>query len=94
MDSADRISKRRAQVPQQYRILFDKVIGGKAPPRQAIKLSCLECMGYVRSEVKHCDTVTCPLNSYKPYRKSAEVSDRRGSVIQRPRSALEGDSGT
>jgi hypothetical protein len=38
---------------------------------KAIKLHCIECSGYEKSEVKKCGILTCPL---WPYRMGKEVA--------------------
>lgn len=84
MTDTDRIAEHRAQVPVLYRLLYGRCMAGKASPRDAIKMQCLECMGYVRAEVENCDTCTCPLYRYRPYRIPSgrcvgEVSERQST---------------
>ncbi len=67
-----RIVQRRADMPRQYRKLYDRVMVGKASPRQAIKMQCLECWGWVRTETAKCDNYACPLFRYRPYQKSVK----------------------
>ena len=66
---SNRITLRRSDMPQQYRKLYDRVMSGKASPRQAIKMHCLECWGYVRTETQNCADYACPLRAYRPYQK-------------------------
>ena len=68
----ERIAKRRADMPKQYRKLYDRVIAGKTSPRDAIKMQCLECYGWVRSETAKCDNYACPLYCYRPYQKAVK----------------------
>jgi len=72
-DQTDRtIINRIADMPSIYRKGYISVVAGKASPRNAIKAFCLECMGWKRSEVSKCNTVACPLNLYRPYRKAGD----------------------
>jgi len=63
----ERIAKQRSDMPRQYRKLYDRVIAGKASPREAIQMQCLQCWGYVKSETETCDNYACPLRYYLPY---------------------------
>jgi hypothetical protein len=69
--TAERITRKRYFVPELYRALFNRCIGGKASPREAIKMQCLECWGYVRNETATCDNAACPLWRYRPYQDTA-----------------------
>ncbi len=64
-----KLQEHRAAMPSKYRKLFDRVTSGGASPREAIKLNCLECCGYVRSEVERCSGYTCAFYAYRPYQK-------------------------
>jgi len=44
-----------SNVPPKYRKLYKKTVSGKVSPRDAIKMFCLECVGWVREEVKQCN---------------------------------------
>ena len=72
----ERIATRRARMPKRYRVLYDRCTSGKASPRQAIRMQCLECYGWVQTETAQCDNVCCPLFRYRPYQKRAQVSER------------------
>ncbi len=63
------ITDKADKMPCIYKTGYLAAVSGKASPRNAIKAFCLECMGYVRGEVTNCDTIDCPLNLYRPYRK-------------------------
>lgn len=58
-----------ASVPRLYRKIVQQAIRGSASPRAAIKAQCLECVGYVRTEVILCPSLTCPLYMYRPYKE-------------------------
>ena len=66
------ITDKADKMPRIYRNCYLSTVSGKATPRNAIKAFCIECMGYVRSEVTNCDTIDCPLNLYRPYRKASD----------------------
>lgn len=56
----------RQAVPAQYEKLVQAAEGGSRTA--AVKLHCLDCAGYVRSEVRHCIMAgSCPLWSIRPY---------------------------
>ena len=69
------ITKKADEMPGIYKTNYLSAVSGKASPRNAIKAFCIECMGYVRSEVTNCDTIDCPLNLYRPYRKAGDSDD-------------------
>lgn len=73
--AAERIRKHRANMPRQYRRVYDTAQTGKSL-RAAVNSQCAECMGYVLSEVKLCCSPQCPLFQYRPLRGvSYGVSD-------------------
>ena len=74
----EKIAKRRADMPKKYRGLYDRVVNGKASPRQAIKSFCLECVGWLKGEVRLCNGVACPLYNFRPY----QVADSATSESQ------------
>lgn len=53
--------------PVKYRAMAKKGFEGKISPRSAIKLKCLECVGYVRDDVTHCTGYSCPLWRLRPF---------------------------
>ena len=64
------------EVPESMQNIYDRTQAGTASPRQAIKMFCLECVGYDREEVKVCSDQGCPLYQYR----SGKV------MVKRPRS--------
>lgn len=56
-------------VPPASRRLMAGCWAKKAPPRQAIKAFCGECVGYERLAVTECTAYACPLHAYRPYQK-------------------------
>ncbi len=69
------ITKKADDMPDIYKKNYLSTVSGKASPRNAIKAFCIECMGFVRGEVTNCDTIDCPLNLYRPYRKAGDSDD-------------------
>ena len=70
------IAKRRGDMPKKYRKLYDRVVTGKASPREAIKMQCLECFGWVQSEMVKCECYACGLYNYRPYQKPVKSSTK------------------
>ena len=66
------ILSKAKDMPEIYKKNYLASVSGKASPRNAIKAFCIECMGYARGEVTNCDTIDCPLNLYRPYRKAGD----------------------
>ena len=64
------ITDKADKMPGIYKTGYLAAVSGKASPRNAIKAFCIECMGYIRSEVTKCETIDCPLNLYRPYGKA------------------------
>jgi len=52
-------------VPKLYANLYAATQTGKAGPRQAIKMHCLVCVGYIREEVDLCSDKGSPLWRYR-----------------------------
>lgn len=59
--------KRLRSCPAKYRKLLERAWCQKVAPRVAIKLHCLECVGFQRDEVTTCTGYACPLWRYRPY---------------------------
>jgi len=62
-----RIEEHRASMPRQYRKVYDVAMSGRSL-RAAVNSFCIECMGYVFSEVRQCCSPDCPLYPYRPLR--------------------------
>ena len=67
MKKDERIAKHRADMPRQFRKVYDVAMSGRSL-RAAVNSQCIECMGYVFSEVKQCCSPQCPLFPYRPLR--------------------------
>lgn len=70
--SQNRIKQVKAGMPQSYRKMYMDAVRGEASPRAAIKINCLECMGFDRGEVKACESDHCPLFQYRPYQEKSD----------------------
>lgn len=66
-EQKQRIEKKRRHVPDSILPLFDRVVSGGNSRADAIKLQCLECNGYLYSETRKCDSVSCPLYHFNPF---------------------------
>ncbi len=69
------ITNKADKMPKIYKKCYLSAVSGEASPRDAIKAFCSECMNYVRSEVRDCDTIDCPLNLYRPYKKAGDKDE-------------------
>jgi hypothetical protein len=63
------IAKHAAETPQRCRAMYLKAAEGTASPRAAIKVFCLECVGWQREDVAHCTAQACPLYAYRPFQR-------------------------
>ena len=66
------IARKLAQMPQSCRRNYRRAASGKASPREAIKAQCLQCVGWVREEVRLCTALDCPLWMYRPFKADGE----------------------
>jgi hypothetical protein len=64
------IARRLPTVPPKFRKQYLRVLSGKASPRVAIKINCLECVGFSANEVKECTALACPMHRYRPFQTS------------------------
>jgi len=64
----------REGIPPKYKTHFKKAVKSR---KSAITAMCLECMGYVKSEIPECTDIACPLYSHRPY-VSREVAKIKG----------------
>ena len=71
---AERIDKRRADMPKVYRGIYDVAMTGKSR-RAAMHAFCLDCTGWDRKEVRLCTSYACPLFPYRPYTDAPDAPD-------------------
>jgi hypothetical protein len=57
-------------IPSECRDGLEKTIikASKGSLKASIKLKCMDCVGYVRGEVKMCEMTACPNWSVRPYK--------------------------
>jgi len=67
IERQEQIAIRRADMPRQFRKVYDVAMTGRSL-RAAVNSQCIECVGYVFSEVKQCCSPQCPLFQYRPLR--------------------------
>ena len=69
---AKRIAKRRSDMPEVYRGIYDRAVSGKSL-RAAVNAFCLECVYWQRKEVRLCTSLPCPLWPYRPYQGTSKT---------------------
>lgn len=74
------MTRRNEQAPAKYRNLHLKVMRGEVSPRQAIKVMCLECVGWERREVTACTSSACPLHRLRPFQPAGR-NDAEGAEV-------------
>lgn len=79
------IARRLSGVPRRYQKQYLKVLKDKASPRTAIKMMCLECVGWTKSEVVACTATACPLYRFRP--TASRPTDALSEAHQVARSA-------
>lgn len=57
--------------PETCRGTLSRAFTGSASPREAIKATCLACVGFDRSSVRDCTGWSCPLWKYRPFQEGA-----------------------
>jgi len=70
---ADRTDYLAHTVPKKWRSGAAKAFAGKASPRAAIRVKCLDCSGFEVAEVTNCTVTLCPLWAYRPYQTAART---------------------
>ena len=54
-------------MPESMRLRYCKAMSGKSL-RAGVNAHCLECVGWVRDDVRNCTSPACPLFPYRPFR--------------------------
>lgn len=62
----ERRAAKVAGVSGIYQRIFERAYSGHSP-KTAIKAFCLDCTGFMRSEITNCTALACPLYPYRPY---------------------------
>ncbi len=66
LSQQEQIEKRLEDMPETCRGHYRKAMKGRSM-KAAITAFCLECVGYVRSEVDICTDIGCPLYPFRPF---------------------------
>lgn len=67
MSREQEVERQISGAPPSAQNLLSRAFSGSASPREAIKATCLACVGFNRSAVKKCTGWTCPLWVYRPF---------------------------
>jgi hypothetical protein len=81
-------------VPLLYRGVAEDARRSRAA---AVKLFCLECVGYVRKDVTECSAHCCPLHPHRPYQNGEEddvTPENSGTNDSRTRAKRTGGTST
>ena len=71
----DAVSQMKKDVPPRFqRLVRQTATGSRAA---AMRLFCLECVGYVTADVRDCTANGCPLWLYRPYQGKMDKSERQ-----------------
>lgn len=62
------------EAPASYRATFERAYSGKSKAA-GIKAFCLQCVGFLRNEVRDCSARGCPLHPYRPYQQDDDAND-------------------
>lgn len=64
-----------AEAPASYRATLDRAYSGRSKAA-GIKAFCLQCVGFLRNEVRDCSAQGCPLHPYRPYQNQGPEADQ------------------
>jgi hypothetical protein len=64
------IQDRLSSVPKSAKGTYLRAVAGRSR-QAAIKAHCLECVGWVRDEVRLCSSPACALWAYRPFQDAA-----------------------
>lgn len=70
-----------SRIPDSQKGVFKRAYSGKSKP-SAVKAKCLDCTNFQRQEVELCETTTCPLYQYRPY-KGRELKPSINILIEK-----------
>lgn len=62
------------QAPTSYRGAFKRAYNGRSKAA-GIKAFCLQCVGFLRNDVRDCTSKGCPLWPYRPYQQDTEADE-------------------
>ena len=75
-DAAENFSNLRKITPDRFQHLVDKVEKGSLTA--AIKLLCVQCMGFEAKHVFDCQGLSCPMYLHRPYQKEDDSENDTG----------------
>ena len=73
VDCQERLRILYQEVPKRYLPLIDRLAEGSRTA--AIKLHCLQCVGYESKEVTNCTATQCPIWPVRPYQPKLSESE-------------------
>ncbi len=59
------------QAPASYHGTLERAYSGRSKAA-GIKAFCLQCVGFLRNEVRDCSARGCPLHPYRPYQQGRD----------------------
>lgn len=62
-------------VPVKHQIATRRALLGQMGKALALKIKCLQCVGYQREEIKLCTVITCALHPVRPYQDGLASED-------------------
>ena len=66
--------RRLNDAPESCKGVLIRAYRGRSPAA-GIKAFCLQCVGYVRADVRDCTALGCPLFLYRPFQRDDEPDD-------------------
>jgi hypothetical protein len=60
-----------SEVPGIYRETFRQAFSGKSRA-SGVKAFCLNCVGFIRADIRDCTACGCPLYPFRPYQRDDE----------------------
>lgn len=69
------VKERLRYVPPKQLALYGRAVSGVAGRSQAIKATCLDCVGWVTRDVRECSAYGCPLHPVRPYQGSGKAEE-------------------
>jgi hypothetical protein len=76
----EQITERRLGVPSFHKKKYDKAVKGKSL-RACINAQCLECVGWIRKEVRLCTDLACPLYPVRPCKDEQTTQDEPSTDV-------------
>jgi hypothetical protein len=64
MNHDEKVARKAAHFGPMYGAQYIRATHAEVSPRTAIKLFCIECMGYSPKDARACSTTECPIYRY------------------------------